>query len=198
MNVNNWYFLPHYKPEKMEKIVKIMCFAMIMSVFAISYTSVKAQQSTIGSETRDPNIIAIDPKLSQQEKDLLSSSATANPAKPTTPYIDAKAEFDQADVVSAPAKPSTTATDPKLELEAEKVVQSVAIPKIEYTRPDENSNSVDPNTGQPVEKPSGNVVNFREIKGEQTQQFPAENDNVQNFRSVKGPNTQPAGEQPVR
>ena len=182
----------------MEKIVKKICFALIISVFAISYTSLKAQQSTIGSDTRDPSIIAIDPKLSQQEKEMLSVSVTANPAKPTTPNIDAKEEFNRAEVVNAPVKPDTPATDPKLETETENAVQAEVIPKIEYAKPDENSNSVDPNTGQPVEKPSGVVVNFRDIKGEQNQQFPAASENVQNFREIKGPNTQPAGEQPVR
>lgn len=198
MNVYKWYFLPHSKLKKMEKIVKKICFSLIIGVCAISYTSLMAQQSTIGSDTRDPNIIAIDPKLSQQEKDLLSASATANPAKPTTPDLDSKAEFDQDEVVSAPAKPSTPATDLKLASETENGIQSQAIPEIEYAKPDEGSNSIDPNTGQPVEKPLGVVVNFRDLNGEKSQQFPAANENVQNFRNIKGPNTQPVGEKPVR
>jgi hypothetical protein len=53
------------------------------------------------------------------------------------------------------------------------------------------------NHSQPAgTKPNGETLNYREIKGSNTQPVPPKSGNVTNYRDLNGPKTQPKGEKP--
>lgn len=175
----------------MEKIPKYIFIILLV----IGYLSVRAQDVS----TQLMN--TLDPKLAPEQGGP-GSAISNNPAKPVTPLSDPKLNTEKSSELGTTGStiqkpPIDQLKDPKLGTEDHGRNPREVAPLIK-TQSKVSGTPAQESNAQPAAGIPKNNINYRTIKGEDTQPAAVQPVKATSLQKLEAPNTQPEGEKPKR